>query len=201
MRTSSAAGSRPARTPGGRAKVIRLSSRRTARRWRRLKAGAGLFALVIGAGVTVRFYLRHWVAPFSSETAALGEPGSELFQLVNQERVRRGINPLRLSIRLAMVARGRSREMAVGRSRYHKIGANTGLVDQLKSAGISCKKAAENTYVGKGDMRGVAGRAIKGWLESREHRALLLSPDFDRTGVGIVRSSDGRIYITEELVH
>jgi uncharacterized protein YkwD len=200
MKTSYAVGRRAARTPKGPAKVIQLSSRRPARRSRRLKAGAGLLALALGAGVAAHFYLTRWIAPSLKETAALAELESELFKLVNQERARRGQKPLRLSARLTTIARAHSHDMAVGHYRSYDTPEGASLADRVKNAGIDYKKVAQNIYVDGGDLRGFAGRAIKGWLESREYRGVLLSPDFDRTGIGIARSSDGHIYVTQDLV-
>ena len=46
------------------------------------------------------------------------------------------------------------------------------------------------------DPKSFAETAVKGWLESPGHRASILSPDFDRSGIGIAISG-GYAYATQ----
>jgi len=45
----------------------------------------------------------------------------------------------------------------------------------------------------------IAQSSVAGWMKSPGHRENILTPYFKREGIGIVVSSDGKIYITENF--
>jgi len=40
---------------------------------------------------------------------------------------------------------------------------------------------------------------VDGWMDSPGHRENILTPNFDREGVGIVKTGDSKIYITQNF--
>jgi len=71
----------------------------------------------------------------------------------------------------------------------------------VRGLGIEYQQMAENIYMDDfRDADGLAARAVKGWLNSPEHRANMLSPELTESGVGIARSSSGKTYLTQDFI-
>ncbi len=170
------------------------------RRRRAFVIGIGVTVAAIFAAVALRIYLVQRLASSLEEVAALSEPESKILKLVNTERVRQGRKPLRLSPQLAVVARGHSFDMAIRHYRSHTSPEGSTPADRIRGVGINYQTVGENVYADDGDLGGLPDRAFKRWLGNPEHRAALLSAGFEETGIGVVRSSDGYTYITQDFV-
>jgi len=171
--------------------------------WRRRAAQAllGVVATALLAAIAMRVYLaRH--APLSpEEMAGVSAPEADIIAQVNAERARRGLKPLKFSPRLAVVARGHSYDMAIRHYRSHNSPEGSTPADRVRGVGVEAAAVAENIYVDDyHKLESLGARALEGWLESPEHRANLLSPDFVETGIGIARSNDGLTYVTQDFV-
>ncbi|HYB90945.1 MAG TPA: CAP domain-containing protein [Candidatus Binataceae bacterium] len=165
---------------------------------RAIKAGLGLLAISLVGAALARVYLFR-TAP--EQVAALAEQEALILSLVNTQRSRVGRKPLKLSARLAAVARGHSQDMAVGHYLTHQSPDGIGAAERIRAAGIEYRAAGETIYEDDSPtVPGAAERAVRAWLASAEHRDTMLSDQFTDTGVGIGRSSDGRTYVTEDFV-
>lgn len=73
----------------------------------------------------------------------------------------------------------------------HTTPDGTNVYDELKAAGIAYTAAgeiiAENTY----PVDQAASVAVKGWLNSPGHRAIMLDPNYTKFGVGEATGSNG----------
>jgi uncharacterized protein YkwD len=202
---SGSSASRRRQTPKGNrgpAKVIRMPTPRVVRRKRAVKAGMSLLALSLVATLIARLYLMRTSPPSPEKMAALSDQESKILKLVNAERGRAGLKPLRFSARLAVIARGHSNDMAMRRYLDYSSPDGIGPAQRVRGAGISYDAVGENIYMG--DYREdetIPERAVERWLASAEHRATMLSREFTDTGVGIARSGDGSIYVTQDFVH
>ena len=104
-------------------------------------------------------------------------------QLINSARSSHGLNGLRLSSALSKRAHRHSIHMAESGRLFHSC--------------LNCRRGsgsralAEN--VGVGDTVKVVHRAL---MDSSSHRRNILSSDFRRVGVGVVRRS-GRVWVTQ----
>ncbi len=204
MKTSSATGRRVARRPGprGPAKILVLPTQRMVRRRRwTFRMSVALVVVAVIAATGVGIYFTRIAAHLGDQIATMSGLESEVAQLINGERVRNGLKPLALSPRVAVAARAHSYDMAI--RHYQSRNSLEGMTpaDRARGIGIQYKKVDENIYVDSGDVKDVPARAFARWLKNDpQSRGILLSPDFEQTGVGIARSSDGYSYVTEDFV-
>ncbi len=119
----------------------------------------------------------------NSEAATYLPAEKEFFQLINQERERRGIARLRSYCDLQDDARAHSQRMRARRDLYH----NPELVDVT----WGWTKLAEN--VGRGPS---VGGMHDAFMASTYHRQNILDPNVRYLGVGAA-SRDGVLYITQ----
>lgn len=117
---------------------------------------------------------------------------AQIADLVNQERVERGLQPLTWDPALVPVARGHSREM-LELGYFSHTSPNTGtLGDRLRAEGVSYVQAGENlAYAPSVEV------AHRGLMQSEGHRANILEPSFQRIGVGVITGSDGTLMVTQ----
>ena len=170
------------------------------RRRRAIKAGIGLLVLSLVAAIIARFYLLYTAPPSPEKVSGLTEQETEILSLVNRERARDGLPPLKFSPRLAVVARGHSYDMAMRHYLAHNSPDGVAPSDRLIGVGIGFHAVGENIYMDdETDLAGVPNRALNGWLKSPEHLANILSGKFSETGVGIAQSADGGTYVTQDF--
>src|ERR1700684_4487373 len=193
---------RPSRTRNGPAKVIRMPTPTVVRRRRAIKAGLGLLVLSLIAAIIARFYMMYTAPPSPEKVSGLTEQETEILGLVNQQRARGGLPPLKFSPRLAVIARGHSYDMAMRRYLAHNSPDGVAPADRISGVGIGYRAVGENIYMDdNADGADVPQRAMTGWLKSPEHLANIVSGKFTETGVGIAHSADGSAYVTQDFVH
>ncbi|MGO9602567.1 MAG: CAP domain-containing protein [Candidatus Binataceae bacterium] len=174
---------------------------RVVRRRRAIKAGMGLLVVLLMGVAVVRVYLSRNNSQSPEQAAGLTDQESEILGLVNSERIRAGLKPLKFSARLAIVARAHSYDMALRHYLSHQSPEGISLEQRLSGEGIHFQAAGENIYADDyRDFAHLAERALEGWLKSAEHRATLLSDKFTETGVGVAHSDDGNTYVTQDFV-
>jgi uncharacterized protein YkwD len=193
---------RPPGARNGPAKVIRMPTPTVVRRRRVIKAGIGLLILSLVAAIIARLYMLYAAAPPSPEkVSGLSEQESEILDLVNQERARDGLRPLKFSPRLAVIARGHSYDMAMRHYRGHNSPDGVAPADRIAGVGIQYRAVGENIYVDENaDSKDVSRRALDEWLHSPEHLANIVSGEFTETGVGVAQSADGGTYVTQDFI-
>ncbi len=192
---------RPPGTRNGPAKVIRMPIPTVVRQRRAIKAGLGLLVLSLIAAIIARFYLMYTAPPSPEKVSGLTEQETEILDLVNQERARGGLRPLKFSPRLAVIARGHSYDMAMRHYLAHSSPDGVAPADRISGVGIGYRAVAENIYMDDyADSADVPRRAMNGWLKSPEHLANIVSGKFTETGVGIAQSADGSTYVTQDFL-
>lgn len=111
---------------------------------------------------------------------------AEMLQLVNNERAKRGLSPVKADPELTAVARAHSTDMFARGYFSHYTPEKKDPFDRMKTAGVKFLTAGENLAL---------GRTLKicheGLMNSPGHRANILNPSFGRLGIGIM---DGGIY-------
>jgi uncharacterized protein YkwD len=201
MSAKSATRRRPQRTRNGPAKVIRMPTPTVVRRRRAIKTGLGLLVLSLLAAIIARFYLMHSAPPSPEKVSGLTEQETEILGLVNQQRARGGLPPLKFSPRLAVIARGHSYDMAMRHYLAHNSPDGVAPGDRISGVGIGYRTVGENIYMDDyADSADVPRRAMNRWLKSPEHLANIISGEFTETGVGIAQSADGNTYITQDFL-
>jgi len=128
--------------------------------------------------------------PVPAPSSSLTSMEQQLIDLVNQERIARGLKPLTIDMTLVRLAKEKSHEMAstgevahYARSKFHSI---------LDSAGVSYKMAGENLA-----KAASLTRVHNGLMNSSGHRANILSSGYTHIGVGIVKY--GNMYYATEI--
>ena len=138
------------------------------------------------------------------------EPAHDLRQaeratlcLLNAERRRRGLRPLRSDPRLRVAALRHSRDMADRRYLEHVSPEGTDHAVRIARAGYPLTErslSGENLATGEREAAAPAV-IVDGWMNSPGHRRNILRPEFREIGIGIVPRSDagepGGTYATE----
>lgn len=107
---------------------------------------------------------------------------NKVTDLVNAERVKAGCGKLRTDSRLHKAARDFSALMAAKNFFSHTSPDGSSFVDRIAAAGYPrSAAAAENIAYGYAD----AAAVVKGWMESKDHRANILNCSHKAVGVGL----------------
>jgi len=131
----------------------------------------------------------------------------QIHALVNRERQRHGLSLLAWDEKLARIALAHSQDMARREYVAHISPEGEGPTARAKAQGYECVKTedklqrigvAENiafvqVTVERGQLRlerytsvkQLAEETVRGWMESTGHRKNILTPSFDREGVGV----------------
>lgn len=118
---------------------------------------------------------------------------------VNRERRRTGARPLVADARLNRAAERYARELASRREIEH-VSATPGLRtfrDRMHAAGARARIAGENLARLTSTSQSLPSRTVRAWLRSPGHRANLLDPAWQRSGVGVWLGRDGVWYIVQ----
>src|SRR6202045_4253799 len=160
---------RPPRTRNGPAKVIRMPTPTVVRRRRAIKAGISLLVLSLLAAIIARFYMMYATPPSPEKVSGLTDQETEILGLVNQQRVRGGLRPLKFSPRLAVIARGHSYDMALRHYLAHNSPEGVEPADRISGVGIDYQIVGENIYMDDyADARD--GRLAQESRASRQYR-------------------------------
>jgi hypothetical protein len=118
-----------------------------------------------------------------------------LLALINQERAKEGLPPLRLDERLSRAALKHTQLMVDNDSLSHQFEGEEPLQLRVSDQHVRCDHDGENVALDS-DL-GVAHVML---MQSPPHRANILNPQFNAVGIGIVKV-DELIYITEDFAH
>ncbi len=115
------------------------------------------------------------------ESSVLSADELRMLNLINQERAKAGLAPLKIHKELVRLARLKSQDMITNKYFSHQSPVYGSPFDMMKSAGISYKRAGENIAGAS-----TVDRAHTNLMNSPGHRANILNPDFTHIGIGIV---------------
>lgn len=128
------------------------------------------------------------------------ETERKIFDLINKERNRKKIEELIWNPKLAELARSYSEKMARERFFSHFDRNGNDVAERAKNMRITkWKLIGENLFMSD-DYEKIEQTAVKGWMKSPTHRDNILEEKFNETGVGLARSRDGMIYITQVFI-
>lgn len=120
----------------------------------------------------------------------------EVVTLVNQERSKQGLAPLKHNLELSNVARTKSEDMRDNNYFSHTSPTYGSPFDMMKKFGITYTAAGENIAMGQP----TAASVMNGWMNSPGHKANILSANFTEIGVGVAKDKDGTIYWTQQFI-
>jgi len=127
------------------------------------------------------------------DAAAIAEAEDRIFQLVNIDRVRLGLKPLKRNPNLDKTATAHSVLLAEHQDLSHKFAGEPELVDRMVATGMRFVNAGENVVSAQDAVS--AHDALMG---SSEHRANIMNPAFNSIGLGIIES-DKQLWVTEDF--
>jgi uncharacterized protein YkwD len=132
----------------------------------------------------------------------------EVFELVNREREKNGLNTLEWSDEIADVARRHSLDMALNDYFDHLDPDGNNVFDRMEIEGLNYNIVGENiykiseinrtkiTYFANEELsrkntykeaKDMVEEVVVGWLKSRDHKSNLLNIEFQTSGIGIVK--------------
>ena len=132
---------------------------------------------------------------FSAQIAFASEINQDnLIKLINQERNSRGIPSLKVDADLNQAASLKSKDM-INRDYFDHYAYGLSPWDFITNSGYNYLYAGENLAMDFNTSEGV----VKAWMNSPAHRDNILNPDFNDTGLGIVKgeyTEDGYVHNT-----
>ncbi len=119
-------------------------------------------------------------APVDPGAGALSPEARGVFEAINEERTRRGLEPVTLRDDLVCSAAKHSEDIGERQACSHDGADGGGPGDRVESCGGS-GWSGEIVACGQTTPR----EAVDGWLDSPGHKAIMLDPDQRRVGVGM----------------
>lgn len=114
---------------------------------------------------------------------------NKVFELVNEEREKEGLDPLILDDTLCKAADVRAKE--VGKYYSHERPNGTKCFTVLGEYDVSYSYAGENIAQGQSDGEGV----MDSWMHSKLHKANILGENFTKIGIGYDPSTNSWVQI------
>jgi uncharacterized protein YkwD len=130
--------------------------------------------------------------PAAPIRSAYGATEARIFDLVNSQRRRRGLQPLVYNEQLDRMAKVQAGNMARYEKMAHVLPQSDlpTLADRARYAGYQYGRLAENVALGYPSAEAV----VQGWMNSQGHRENILNHEVVETGIGVMRSRDGGLY-------
>ncbi|MFZ3577626.1 CAP domain-containing protein [Virgibacillus sp. DJP39] len=109
----------------------------------------------------------------------------EVVKLVNQERAKENLEPLKLDDRLSSLARNKSQDMAANNYFSHTSPTYGSPFDMMDQFDFTYRMAGENIAAGQRSPKQV----VEGWMNSEGHRKNIMKDGFTHIGVGYVEGA------------
>jgi uncharacterized protein YkwD len=119
---------------------------------------------------------------------------AQMLDLVNQERTARGLKPVQADPELTEVARRHSADMFARGFFSHYTPEGKDPFDRMREANVKFRTAGENLALAP-----TLEIAHTGLMNSPGHRANILSPNFGRLGIGIMKGGRRGIMVSQEF--
>ena len=140
--------------------------------------------------------------PTNSSVASFTPTAEEkrVLELVNKERQKLGLVPLRLDAKLCLYARSHSADMAKKSYFNHINPDGKTMKDRVREAGLTGWKAVGENIAYNQGYDDPAAFAVERWMLSTGHRANLLGEIWTETGIGVAKAADGSFYFTQIFI-
>jgi len=126
---------------------------------------------------------------------ALTPQEQQMVDLVNQERIKAGLQPLTVDRKLTELARLKAQDMVKNNYFDHISPTYGSPFDMMRQAGITYRTAGENIAAASS-----VERAHTALMNSSGHRANILNPNFTRIGIGIVPDPTYGLMISQMFI-
>ena len=126
--------------------------------------------------------------------AVLAQAELDLVTLTNSKRTARGLVKLRIDPDLMAIARDRARVMAANDDMSHTEPNGQKVFDRIRSAGLTWYGAGEIIAWNNYPMEYSPAEAIRAWMDSPGHKAIMISTGYNYVGYGAAESATGKLY-------
>jgi uncharacterized YkwD family protein len=130
-----------------------------------------------------------------SGISTLTNQSSKILKLVNIERVKVGIHPLKANDSLDKLASMKSQDMVNNNYFSHHSPTYGSAFDMMKAYRINYTCAGENLAVDQS-----ADHAHNAWMKSETHRNNILNPSFTEIGIGICPKANDSYAYTQMFI-
>lgn len=118
-----------------------------------------------------------------------------LFAAANQDRISRGLPPLRFDLQLAQAARAHALQMVQRQTISHQFVGEKGLAERVGEMGVHFSLVTENVAEAPESTR-----IHDLWMHSEGHRANLLDRNVGSVGISVIYSR-GEYFAVEDFAH
>ena len=142
------------------------------------------------------------LVPTSITVAAteFGRDEREIHDLINRFRERNNLNELDWDDDLAFLASEYSEKMAEEKFFSHYDRDGNSVAQRAKKLKITnWRSIGENLFTCRGYSK-FTRLAYDSWLESSSHRRNILEDIYTHTGIGVAKTRDGRVYVTQVFI-
>jgi uncharacterized protein YkwD len=120
----------------------------------------------------------------AKDAASQARAKAAILCIVNRERAARGVRSMRPSAVLNGPATAHSADMVAGKYLSHTGSAGDSVYQRVSRAGYAWTAVGETLTWGAG-QRSMPSRLVASFLQSPEHRSILLDPNYRDLGVGL----------------
>lgn len=175
----------------------------------RVFAGVGNWYIVQVEGDYIGAVSKQYVKPIYANTTNIGSTTTnttnnnnnntleltsdelEVFNLINEQRTKNGLEALKIDNEIQKVARIKAKDMVDNNYFSHTSPTYGSPFEMMNSFKITYKTAGENIA---GNSSNSA--AVTAWMNSSGHKANILNSSFNYTGIGVVQSPTyGKVYV------
>jgi uncharacterized protein YkwD len=132
---------------------------------------------------------------FAVNLHAQSQRERQLFDMVNHEREKNGLNRLEWNDRLAQAALAHSKLLAENRDLSHQFPGEANMQERVGGTGLRFNSVAENVAAAPDVVT-----AHNGLMKSPGHRANILHQDYNAIGISIVEH-DHELFFTQDFAH
>lgn len=141
----------------------------------------------------------------AASDSGLAAEQNMLLGLINAERVKAGVGPLRFSSVLNTIAQARSQDMIDRHYFSHQIPGAGYVFDILNREHVNYEMAGENialnNYIKFSNLSQAVVRTNTDLMNSPDHRANILEPRYAEIGLGLAfEANTGKLIVTEVFV-
>lgn len=119
----------------------------------------------------------------------------QAFDLLNADRAKNGLSPLKLNSQLTNLAGDYAQDMIKRNYFAHNNPEGLTPFDRMKNAGISYTYAGENLAINNN-----VTAAETAFMNSSGHRANILNKNYTEVGVGVRYNNNGSTYVVQEFI-
>jgi uncharacterized protein YkwD len=145
---------------------------------------------VLAAAVMLGALSTPWAFP--QEVLKLSDDEQKLLELINDERKKVDLPPLKPDPLLFKAARDHAANMARQGKMKHELDSKSPF-DRIKSTGYRYTIAGENIACGDDTLAAV----VKRWMESMPHKENILGRRYVETGLGLAKDEKGDIFYAQ----